>query len=289
MALKAYAGAKAGWNAVSGVLGGGGGGGKGMPDADKVGDDIGKLTKGAGPGAGGVLQGLAGGLKAFGAGAGQILIGAGVLAGAIAILSAGIGAAAFILGNTLPFLAEGLKSFAEIDGANLTMVGLGVGALAIGIGSLALAQAGKGTVDFLGGIAQAFGAKGLSTQLQEFADLGPGLKEAGEGLKTFTNALLGLTTINTDKLNVLASTMSNLNKSLPKKSFLDMAGEALVNLTQPLVQSSQAATPQIAGTNNINLNELVGVNTQMLAVMKDVVKQQKDTISAIKKLNKANF
>lgn len=292
IAAKGFAGAKAGLQAISGIAGmagGGGGGGKGIPDADKVGNDIGKLTKGAGPGAGGVLQGLAGGLQTFGQGAVTILKGAAALAGAIAILSVGIGAAAFVLGNTLPFLAEGLKSFAEIDGGNLIMVGAGVGALALGIGALALAQAGKGTVDFLGGIAQAFGAKGLSTQLQEFADLGPGLKEAGEGLKTFANALLGLTTINTDKLNVLASTMSNLNRSLPRQSFLDMAGQALVNLTQPFVQASQAPAPQAAGSNNININDLINVNTQMLAELKKVVTKQSDTVSAINKLSRANY
>jgi hypothetical protein len=290
-ALKAYAGAKAGFKAVSGVLGVlGGGEGGGMPGAGKVGNDIEKLTKGAGPGAGGVLQGLSKGLASFGGPqSGAIITGALALAGAIAILSVGIGAAAFILGNTLPFLAEGLKSFAEIDGANLTMVGLGVGALAIGIGSLAAVQIGKGIVDFLGGIGQFFGAKGLSTQLQEFAGLGSGLKEAGEGLQTFTNALLGLTTINTDKLNVLASTMSNLNKSIPRPNFTEMAGNFLTGLTNPIVQAAQSVIPVNLKANqsdNNSITDLIGVNTQMLAVMKDVVKQQISTISALKDMNK---
>lgn len=289
MALKAIAGAKAGWNAISGIVGGGGGGG-GMPGAGKVGDDIGKLTKGAGPGAGATLQGLAGGLKAFGAGAGQILIGAGVLAGSIVIIGAGIAGAAWIMGTALPTLAEGLTAFGEIDGANLVMVGAGVGALGVGLLALAGGQAAKGSVDFLEGLGKMFGGQSTVDKLKDFANLGPGLKEAGEGLMTFAKALTGLTTINTEKLNTLAVSMRNLNQSLPRQSFLDMAGQALVNLTQPLVQASQAPTPPTqSASNNININDLISVNTQMLAVMKDVVKQQKDTISTLKSLNKANW
>jgi hypothetical protein len=212
-----------------------------------------------------------------------------VLAGAFAILSVGIGAAAIILGKTLPTLAEGLISFGEVDGGNLVLVGAGVGALGLGLMALAGGQAAKGSVDFLEGLGQLFGGQSTIDKLKDFANIGPGLVAAGEGLMTFTKALNGLTYINTDKLNTVAASMANLNQSIPRPSFTEVAGNFLTGLTKPIVQAADqfiTGRPQsTTQATDINLTDLIGVNTQMLAVMKEVATQNKNAVRAIKALN----
>lgn len=288
--LKTAIGAKKGWEAVSGLFGGGGGKG-GIPNAGNIGDDIGKFTKGAGPASGGILTGVATGLQAFGKGAGYILLGAAVLAGSIAIIGVGIAAASWIMGAALPTLAEGLMAFGSIDGNNLVLVGAGVGALGLGLLALAGGQAAKGSVDFLEGLGKMFGGQTTFEKLKDFASIGPGLELAGKGLTAFIQALNGLTNINTDKLDRVSVSMAKLKQSMPRPSLIDMAGEVLVNLTKPITQVAEAIIPvnPQPSSNNININDLISVNTQMLAVMKDVVKQQQNTISTLKGLSRANW
>lgn len=139
--------------------------------AEGIGQGVAALGKGIGTALGAILKGLAGGLAAFANPA--ILIGAGILGGAITLIGAGIAGAAWIMGKALPTFAEGLESFANIDGDNLVNVAKGIGAIglamaAMGAGSAAgsIGTAVSGVVD---GIAGFFGADDPLDKINEFA------------------------------------------------------------------------------------------------------------------------
>ena len=142
---------------------------KGSSAGKGFGQAMGNIGKGLGQGIGGVLKGLAAGLKAFANPA--ILIGAGILGGAIVAIGAGIAGAAWILGKALPTFAEGLKSFADIDGNNLLNVAKGIA----GVGA-ALAVFGVGAVvgavgSVIANIIDLLPGKGPLEKLKEFADV----------------------------------------------------------------------------------------------------------------------
>jgi len=111
---------------------------------------IAKLT-GGGPtqvgkagGFGESLKSVASALSNAGKAAPQVILGAAALATAIASFGAGIAGAVYIIGKSLPSLANGLKAFNDLDGKNLQqagigMAGLGVGVLAMGAGTMAQA------------------------------------------------------------------------------------------------------------------------------------------------------
>ena len=141
---------------------------KGSSAGKGFGQAIGNIGKGLGTGIGGILKGLASGLAAFANPA--ILIGAGILGGAIVAIGAGIAGAAWILGKALPTFAEGLKSFADIDGENLLNVAKGIA----GVGA-ALAVFGAGAVigsvgAVISNILDALPGKSPLEKLKEFAD-----------------------------------------------------------------------------------------------------------------------
>ena len=169
-----------------------------------IGKAIGGLGAGLGKGAGalfaGIMQGMAAGLKAMADP--MILVGAAVLSGSIAIIGAGIAGAAWILGKSLPTLAEGLKAFDGLDGSNLEQVGLGMigiggGLLAIGAGDVASAVG-----SFVGWIGSLFGAEDPIDRLKRFGELAEPLGNAGPALSQFgkafmsTTALLNAATLN---------------------------------------------------------------------------------------------
>ncbi|MDL2211651.1 hypothetical protein LJB88_02115 [Erysipelotrichaceae bacterium OttesenSCG-928-M19] len=101
------------------------------------------VPTGGGAGFGGFMTSLANGISAFANP--KILLGAVVIAGTMAILSAGVWASIKIVSNALPDLGNALNSFNEIDGGNLAKTGLGLVALGAGL----LAMTAGGIVDGL--------------------------------------------------------------------------------------------------------------------------------------------
>ena len=141
---------------------------KGSSAGKGFGQAIGNIGKGLGQGIGGILKGLAAGLAAFANPA--ILIGAGILGGAIIAIGAGIAGATWLMGAALPKFAEGLKSFADIDGANLLSVAKGIA----GVGA-ALAVFGAGAAigavgNVIANVLDALPGKSPLEKLKEFAD-----------------------------------------------------------------------------------------------------------------------
>jgi hypothetical protein len=154
---------------------------------------IGNISKGIGTGIGAVLEGLAKGLAAFANPA--IIVGAGVLGASITLIGAGIAGAAWILGKALPTFAEGMKAFADIDGANLIRVGAGIAAVGV-----ALAAMGTGSlIGAVGGVLtnliEALPGKSLLDRLKVFQsmDLDSGkVKANAEAVVAYSQAMSAL-------------------------------------------------------------------------------------------------
>jgi len=149
--------------------------GKGLGDAVAgIADGIGKAAKSIGTGLGkafgAILQGLAKGLTAFANPA--ILIGAGILGAAIVAIGAGIAGASWILGKALPTLAEGLRSFSDIDGMNLIKVGGGMAALGVGIAAFGAGSVVGALGNIVGGLLDSmnefFGGTSIFDKVEEF-------------------------------------------------------------------------------------------------------------------------
>jgi len=205
---------------VSGMLSkipGLGGLGKNVGKAEGIADKIGGAGSGKGSLAGGVLEGLALGLKAFGTGAPQIILGAGALAASIALIGAGIAAASWLMGKALPTLAEGLDQIAKVDGMNLIKVGGGMIALGAGLASFGAGQAFASFGNVLGGLANGLGSLvGIDTpmeKLAKFAKLGPGLKEAGEGMQLINKNLSNLLTLKVGDIDNLTNSLKKIKLS----------------------------------------------------------------------------
>ena len=172
-----------------------GGGGSGNTGKSGVGSDNGKglgksisnIGKGIGKGLGGMIAGF------FSAFSVATVKGAAMFAATIAAASLGLGAAALILGKSLPILADGLRSFEGIDGMNLIKIGgamaaLGAGLAAFGAGAVAGAVGGtiSSLLDLLPG-------KSPLEKLRDFSDADVGdiekIKSNADALVTFGSAM----------------------------------------------------------------------------------------------------
>jgi hypothetical protein len=94
------------------------------------------------------LTGLAAGLRAFGNPG--TLKAAGILSAVILVVGGAVAGATWMIGKSLPSLAEGLKSFDEVDGTNLKKIGIGMAGLGAGL----LAIGGEGIVSAMGNLAK---------------------------------------------------------------------------------------------------------------------------------------
>jgi len=82
----------------------------------------------------------------------------GFLGAGIAAFIAAIGAGVWLASKTFPDIAESLKAFDGIDGANLKQVGLGMAALGLGLGAEGLGGAIGSVGKLVGGIADGIGS-----------------------------------------------------------------------------------------------------------------------------------
>ena len=158
-----------GMRAVRGLFGGGGAAAAAAPAAaggakggaagalTSAGRGIGNFAKGIGKGIQGIFEGLAKGISAFANP--TVLLGAAGLAGAIAVIGAGIAAASWIMGKALPTLAEGLQAVAEIDGEALIKAGLGITAFGVGLAALGAGSAIGAVGGIVSGILGLFGGE----------------------------------------------------------------------------------------------------------------------------------
>ena len=143
---------------TSGLFGGGGGGagarrgpgGGGSGAGARAGSGVGDFVGNVG---GGVLKGVAAGLKAFGSP--QVAIGAAVLAGTILVIGAAVAGATWLVGKSLPTFAEGMGAFEDLDGERLKSAGAGMLAVAGGMAAFGAGSAVAGIGNAVGAIGDA--------------------------------------------------------------------------------------------------------------------------------------
>jgi hypothetical protein len=150
--------------------GSGGSGGSGGFGGGLLG--IGNIGKGIGKGLGGILKGLASGIAAFANPA--VLLGGVNLGLVILGVGAAVAGATWMVGKSLPTMAEGMKSFQELDGDALIAAGKGMGAVALGMAAFGAGSAVAGLGSLVGeiseGIVGLFGGDDPLTKIQKFQE-----------------------------------------------------------------------------------------------------------------------
>jgi hypothetical protein len=159
---------------IGGLFGGGGNdsGDGGRPGGGNAGAGLGKgignIGKGIGAGLGGVLKGLAKGIAAFANPA--VLLG-GVNIGLVILgIGAAVAGATWMVGKALPTMAEGMKSFEELDGAGLIAAGKGMAAVGAGLLVFGAGGALGGIGNVIGNIFGAIPGKSPLEKLKDFSD-----------------------------------------------------------------------------------------------------------------------
>jgi len=212
---------------------------------------------GGGGGIGATLKGAAGGLRAFANP--QILIGAGILAGSIAIIGAGIAGAAWIMGKALPSLAEGLKSFADLDGHALILAGAGMASIGAGL----IVMTAGSIVNGLGGLASGF--LGLFQEdpvkkLKRFAEVGAPLKITADALTIFAEAMPKAIDAISALNGVNFSGMDKFRKSIDS---MPSASTGFLSSISDLVSSSTA--PVTAGVSSVSSTTVTSIDDAAMA------------------------
>ena len=234
---------------------------------------------------GGMLKGLGSGIKGLGMAlaslgpqAPMIALGAAAVGAAIVLIGAGIAGAAWLMGKALPTLAEGIGSFAAIDGDALISVGLGVAALGAGLavfgaGGVMASVGGvvSGLADGLGGL---FGVKSPIEKMKEFAELGPGLEQAGQGLQAFTTSMNNLLNTDLSKISKLTAELQKLKEaSTPAdKGILatasDLVKSAITSTASPTEGGGSKGGPGAGDMSEILTRELKALNKQTETLVK---------------------
>ena len=147
----------------------------------------GAIGKGAGELLGGLMTGLATGFEAFASG--PVFVGAGVFAAAIAAIGAGIAGATWIIGEALPNLAAGLKSFDNVNGKNLAAVGIGMAGIGAGILALGAADVISAFGGLMKSVLSLFGIKNDPIEkFKRFGELAEPLNKVAPVMKMFSDA-----------------------------------------------------------------------------------------------------
>lgn len=259
------------------VKGGGGGGGGGPLGA----------IAGLGGGIGDVLKGLSSGLLSFANPV--ILLGAGIFAGSIALIITGIGAgvaaAAFLIGKALPTMAEGLKSFGEINGENLKQVAVGLLELGAGLGVFSAVMVGGAIASIGTKVLNIFSGGGpiaqikdsitsLTPILPQIAAIGPALNNYASGIVAFGRAVDGV----------------NIAKAKEIKELMKGPGLA-ESITSAAGSISLAATKLVSGSSSneektqMALSALNNTMRELVVYMKDISENTKKNVSATKSLS----
>lgn len=225
-------------------------GGKGNKGGSKIADGVSGVT-------GGLLEGMANGLAAFGAKAPLILLGATTFSAATAIIIAGVGAglaaASYLIGSSLPKLTEGMKSLESLDGNALQSAGLGIAAVAGGLAVFAVggaaASASSVFSSFIDGLGGLFGAKSPLEKLKAFAAAGDDLGRSAQG---FTAFKLAITDMPFDKLAFSDNQLKSLELGTARvkglSNALSQVREEMKAVTQPSLTETLTATIKDVGT-----------------------------------------
>ena len=118
---------------------------------------IARALGGVGAGVGKAVGGFMGGIAGAAIKGPAFVAAMGFLGAGIAAFMAAIAGGAWLASKTFPDIAESLKAFDNVDGANLKQVGLGMGALGLGLGAEGLGGAIGSVGNLVGAIADGIG------------------------------------------------------------------------------------------------------------------------------------
>ncbi len=236
---------------VAGAAGGASNLGKSIASIGSgAGQGIASLLKGLGEGAGkgieAVMKGLAAGLSAFANP--KILVGSAILAGSIALIGLGAGAALWALGKGIASFSEGLKAMSEVDGSNLISVGVGLAAIGAGMVAFTAGMVLGTAAGVISGIASLFGVKSPLERVKEFVPYADKISLLGTGIKNFGDGIIsiskGLTNFNGDALSSLKDKLLE---------FAQAGASDEVKLTAQYLTAIGSALTAIGNAGNITL------------------------------------
>jgi len=279
--IKTVIGALSAYNTVRTALGG----------ASAVGSVATTVAGTAASGAGGVglgasIQSVGTALAAVGRMGLWVGLGGTAIAAVIIQVGAAIAGATWLLGKTLPTLAEGFMSFTKIDGKALVETGKGIGALglalaAFGVGS-PLAAAGNVISNILDGV---MGNKKKDTisviidsvtrlkdSIGDLQVLGPALQSFGQGYLAFGAAIASIDIAKADRVTDLMKkpqVSAEIDKLARQSLTVSAVGGGTVD---------QKALAQVISQLNTNMAAL----TRYMAATSDNTSK---TVSAVKALN----
>jgi hypothetical protein len=185
------------------------------------------------------------------------------VAGIAALVGLGVAAAALGVGLGIasmgmkPF-AEGLKSIADIDGANLIAVGAGLAAIGAGMAVFALGMLAGTASGVISGIASLFGVKSPLDKVKEFVPMADKIALVGEGIKNFGDGILslnkGVSEFNKDAFDNLKTSMQEFaiagssEEMRLTAEYLKSIGESLGSISQIESLPSTASLGAVAST-----------------------------------------
>jgi hypothetical protein len=185
------------------------------------------------------LRGITDGFSAAGKQSGNVVKGGAALAAAIVAIGAGVAGATWILGKSLPTLAEGLTTFNEVDGENLKPVGLGMAGLGAGL----LAMGGSKVLGSLGNLVNFF-------------------TEEKDPLDTVTSQVLKMQDLdfNKDKVIENSDTLIVFSKAMAKVSALGAKsgiGSMVQGMTEGITSFFNEDPPyqDVVAFSNLDINE----------------------------------
>jgi hypothetical protein len=219
--------------------------------------------------------------------AGQIALGGTAIAAVIIQVGAAIAGATWLLGKTLPTLAEGFMSFTKIDGKALVETGKGIGALglalaAFGVGS-PLAAAGTVLGNILGSVSKFFGAKDtidvinnsvtrLKGSIADLTVLGPALQAFGQGYMAFGAAIGSIDVAKAERVTDL------MKKPQVSAEIDKLARQSLASTSAGATSTDQKALAQVISQLNTNMATL----TRYMAATSENTSK---TVNAVNALN----
>lgn len=189
-------------------------------------------------------------LAGVGALAPEIALGGLALASVIISVGAAIAGATWLVGKTLPTMAEGFNSFTKIDGDKLASTAKGIGALSVALvafgATSSLSQVGNTFGQIVGGLTKLFGGKDLTGQIVDMANrlgpvaptlaiLGPAMQAYGNGLLAFGAAVGSIDISKADRV-------TDLMKKPAVSGEIDKLAKQSLNVTA----SGSSATDQKA-------------------------------------------
>lgn len=159
---------------------------------------------------------IAAGIAGYGPLPGFIMAGGIAIGVALGAIGTGLAGAAWLLGNTLPTLAEGIMKFTEIDGENLEKVGIGMAGIGAGLLAIGASPVASAVGSFVGWIASLFGAEDPIDRLKRFEQLAEPLNKAAPALTNFSSAFSNaISALNGATLNEeVVDTIDQLNSIL---------------------------------------------------------------------------